>query len=109
MPQAPGTVPSPRAFFAMADGVTDPGRHRPLLDALPDHVDQLASVVQGLMVHVFWAERYGLHLTEDRKQEVGLRTATRILDRVLELDDRPLDVARPPDRRVVGNCRDHTV
>jgi len=109
MATPPATEPDPLAYFAVADGVTDPGRHRPLLDALPADVEQLVSVVQGLMVHVFWAERYGLELTEDRKQEVNLRTVARILDRVNELDDRPLDVARPPDRRVVGNCRDHTV
>ena len=62
--------------------------------------------MQGLTVHIFWAERSGLHLSDERKQEVELRTIPRRLARTLELDDRPLTQARPLDKRLVGNCRD---
>jgi hypothetical protein len=32
-----------------------------------------------------------------------------MLARIRELDDRPIAVARDPDRRLVGNCRDYSV
>ncbi len=95
--------------FRQQGAVTDPGPHSAALAALPGSVEELVRVVQGVMVHVFWAGRYGLELSPGRQSEVNLRTVRRILDRVLELDAAPLDVARPPERRVVGNCRDHTV
>jgi hypothetical protein len=66
----------------------------------------LCRAVQGLLLHVFWAERYGVSLTDERKQEVQLRYVARMLPRMREIDDRPLSVARPPERRLVGNCRD---
>lgn len=95
--------------FRRQGPVTDPGPHAAALAALPGDVDALVRAVQGLMVHVFRAGSHGLELSPERRDEVNLRTVPRILDRVVELDDAPLDVARPPERRVVGNCRDHTV
>ncbi len=95
--------------FRRQSPVTEPGPHAAALDALPGEVDALVRVVQGLMVHVYWAERYGLDLSPERRDEVNLRAVGRMLDRVAELDDAPLDVARPVERRVVGTCRDHTV
>lgn len=95
--------------FRRPGSVTDPGSHTSALAELPDDVGGLVRAVQGVMVHVFWAGRYGLELTPERQGEVNLRTVSRILDRAVELDPAPLATARPPERRVVGNCRDHTV
>lgn len=61
------------------------------------------------MVHVFWAARYGLELTDERRDEVTLRSVERILARIRALDPRPLTQARALGSKVVGNCRDHTV
>jgi hypothetical protein len=89
--------------------MTDPGDHAYLLDDLPAGIAELCQVVQGLLVHVFWAERYGLELSEARKKEVGLRAVSDKLARIQELDDQPLTTARPWERRLVGNCRDFSV
>jgi hypothetical protein len=61
------------------------------------------------MVHVFWGERYGLNLSEERKAEVQLRSMERRLERTLELDPAPLTTPRPNEKKVVGNCRDFSV
>jgi hypothetical protein len=65
--------------------------------------------VQGVFIHVHWAERYGVRLSEERKGEVNLRAVARQLERIRALDDRPLTVARPAEKRLVGNCRDYSV
>lgn len=95
--------------FRRPGPVTDPGEQASALAALPGDVGALVRAVQGVMIHVFWADRYGPALTPERQADVGLRTLPRILGRALELDPAPLGVTRPPERRVVGNCRDHTV
>lgn len=99
----------PLAYYASAGVMTDPGEHAGLFDGLPAEIGALVDVVQGLMLHVFWAERYGAHLPEERQQEVQLRPASAKLARIQELDDQPLGEARPLERRLVGNCRDFTV
>jgi hypothetical protein len=89
--------------------MTDPGEYASLFDQLPAEIPALVEVVQGLLIHVFWAERYGVTLSEERKQELQIRAVAPKLARVLELDDRPLAAARPLELKLVGNCRDFSV
>ncbi len=96
-------------YFAQHGKMTDPGRYGDLYADLPSDVAALVKIVQGLVVHVFWAERYGLTLPEDRKAEVQLRSMRRRLQRTLELDSSPLITPRPNERKIVGNCRDFSV
>jgi hypothetical protein len=89
--------------------MTDPGPYAHLYADLLSDVPSLVQAVQGLMVHVFWTERYGLNLSEERKAEVQLRSMERRLARTLELDPGPLSTPRPNEQKIVGNCRDFSV
>lgn len=93
-------------YFAQYGKITNPGPYADLYTDLPSDIPALVQVVQGLMVHVFWAERYGLNLSEERKGEVQLRSMERQLARTLELDSNPLTMPRPNEKKIVGNCRD---
>ncbi|HLO28507.1 MAG TPA: transglutaminase family protein [Anaerolineales bacterium] len=97
------------ARFAQYGKMTDPGPYSSLYTDLPSAVPALVQVVQGLLVHVFWGERYGLNLSEERKAEVQLRSMERRLARTLELDPNPLTTPRPNEKKIVGNCRDFSV
>ncbi len=97
------------SFHRTSGFITEPGPYAGCLDGLPTDIAGLCKVVQGLTIHIFWAERYGLKLPPERQAEVQLRTLQRRLARSLELDARPLTEARPLDRKIVGNCRDFSV
>jgi hypothetical protein len=96
-------------YFATHGLITRPGKSVTLLDHLPTDISLLRRVVQGVMIHIHWAEQYGVQLSEQRRDEVQLRSVVRQLDRLLELDPHPLANARPFDKRLVGNCRDFSV
>lgn len=98
--QAPGTL----VYYAQPGPMTAVGHHAKALAGLPADVAALAEVVQGLAIHQYMAEAYGFKVPEARKAESHIRTADRILDRILALDDCPLSAARPPEKRVVGVC-----
>jgi hypothetical protein len=89
--------------------MTEPGAMAALLNELPTDLGELVRVVQGLLVHVFWAGRYGLTLDEARQSEVQIRPLSAKLERIVELDPRPLAEPRELDRRLVGNCRDFSL
>jgi hypothetical protein len=74
--------------------------------SLPDNVADLVKVVQGLLIHVFWLDRYGLKLPPDRQDEVNLRDFDKKFVKLFQLDPAPIDTPRPMERRLVGNCRD---
>ena len=97
------------SFFSSQGRISQPGQFGHLFDSLPGDIGELCKIVQGVTVHVFWAERYGLKLSPEREAEVQLRTMEKRLARTLELDPRPLSAARPLERKLVGNCRDHTL
>ena len=93
-------------FYALQSVVTDPGHHRELYTALPDDIPSLCRIVQGLILHMHWAEAYGIELPDERKTEVRIGSTERQIARILELDASPLTVARPLQRKIVGTCRD---
>jgi len=97
-------------FYARAIGMTDPGAHAAALHALPNDLDSLVQVVQGLAIHEFVAApMYGLQVPEDRRYESHLRSTVSMLDRIGTIDPRPISNARPPEHRLVGNCHHYAV
>jgi hypothetical protein len=96
-------------YYAMSGPFTDLSAHDARVRDLPRTLPELCQVVQGLIVHPFHAELYGLTPKALRQDEVQIPSASAMLDRILTLDPRPLSNPRPPERRFVGNCRHFTV
>jgi hypothetical protein len=92
--------------YAKQSSFSDPGRHAALLDDLPSDPAGIARIVQGLVIYEHVAEPfYGYPLPEARRAESHIRPVEKIIDAILSLDDRPLNVARAPEKRLVGICR----
>jgi len=96
-----------------------PGRRRAILEAIarecgPDP-RSLAARARALMVHIFWQKAYGLPENRERSvAEVNLRSLEEKLDLVAEAEvaaGRPAESPEPlpPERRVIGNCRDYSL
>lgn len=100
------SIVHPLEYYAHPGLMTDPGKHVGLFENLPADIPALCQVVQGLLLHIFWAEQYGEELSKERKQEVNIRQVSPMLAPIQELGDSPLAVARPLEKRLVGNCRD---
>ena len=96
-----------KQYYSSQSAVTGPGDYKNLYDTLPDNIPALCQVVQGLLIHMHWADAYGVKLTEEQKTEVKIRKATRQMARILELDGSPLTKARLPEKKIVGTCRDY--
>lgn len=97
------------AYYTQQSLITDPGEYAHLYADLPSEIPALCTVTQNTLLHVFWIPAYDVELSEERKKEVQIRTVAGMLARIAELDDRPVTVARTPEKRLVGNCRDFTV
>jgi len=97
------------SFYATPGTFTSLGDHSKLLDSLPRNISALCGIIQGVMLHIFWADRYGVQLDAMRREEVQVQAVSRQLGRITALDPRPLDMPREPERRLVGNCRDFSV
>ena len=58
------------AYFAQHGKMTNPGPYEDLYTDLPTDLTSLVQVVQGLTVHVFWTECYGLTVSEEQRAEI---------------------------------------
>lgn len=94
------------SYYSQAGVMTDPGQYAFLLQDLPTDIGSLCRIVQGNLIHVFWAERYGVDLTDAQKQTLEIRHVSQKLARIWEQEKSPLRTARLKERRQVGNCRD---
>ena len=92
-------------YYRTYGPVTDPAEYAHLYEALSSDVAQLVRVVQGVLIHDAHASRYGFQPSKERLKEVNTHSVEQMLERIVELDDRPLAHARRPDRRLLGCCR----
>ena len=83
--------------------MTGAGRHAP---GVPGDLGGIVRAVQGLFIHEWWGEAYGLSLTEDDRATAHIRPAPEVLELV---GDRPLTEARDPGDRVPVSCRSFSV
>jgi hypothetical protein len=96
-------------FYTTPGRVTDLSVWDDRLGPLVSDPIAAASMVQGLVLHNAWAVAYDVEVAPDRQPEIQIRGAAAMLERVVEIDDRPLTEPRPADRRLFGNCRDFSV
>jgi excinuclease ABC subunit A len=96
-------------YYTQHSFMTDPGEYSDLFAELPNDIPALTRVVQGLLIHPFCAHMYNVQLSPKQSEEVHLRSLPQMLARIREIDPAPLAVAREPNQRLVGNCRDHAV
>jgi len=97
---------NPLEFYANHGLMTNPREHASMFSDLPDEVPALCKVVQGLLIHEGWARAYGISMPENRNLESSIRMVSKKMDRILELNDRPLIDPRPAEQRLFSICRD---
>ncbi|MBN1666167.1 MAG: hypothetical protein JW862_03740, partial [Anaerolineales bacterium] len=100
---------TPQDYYQTHSIITEPGPYASLLDGLPDDLPGLVEAIQGQLLHRNAASLYQVTLTRESRAEQRLRTMQQRLERIQALDPAPLRVARPPQERQVGMCRDFAV
>jgi hypothetical protein len=105
-------------YYRTQSELSSPRKYAHLYDGLPTDVRDLCGIIQGFLLHQFWIIRephYGLMAADlkaddrDLNAEINLRSVEQKYERLLALDGRPLTEPRPPQLRLVGNCRDYAL
>jgi len=105
----PTSIDAAHTYYAEYGIISNPGNFTYLFDILPQDISQLCRIIQGLILHPFWAERYGEKLSKERLTEVDIRHVKIILARIQEIKSGPIDQVRPLNERFIGNCRTFSV
>ena len=97
---------NPLDYYVEQSAFTDPGRFAYLFADLPHDLGDLCRVVDGIYIHYMSEETIHYPVAAERKPEINLLYMEKMLAQIVELDERPLTVPRPMDKRLVGCCRD---
>ena len=100
---------NPHVYYAEQSAATNPGEMAPAFAELPADIPTLRRIARGLVIHYREDDLAAAGIPDERLAEIDTRYAERMLQRIMELDDRPLTEERPPNKRLVGCCRDFTV
>ncbi|WP_157930545.1 transglutaminase-like domain-containing protein [Glycomyces xiaoerkulensis] len=96
------------AHYTRPGRLTGAGAHHDALRALPADVPALFEAVQGLVIHEYLPDLYGLDREPGYTETAHLRSVEHILGRLLA-DGRPLTERREPADRFGGCCCHFTV
>jgi hypothetical protein len=96
-------------YYRTHSVISDPGRLAARLAELPHDPARLVEAVSGLVLHHSFVAALGITPAADSVDDAELRTIPAMLDRILARDTTPLDVPRPPERRLIGICRDYAL
>ena len=94
------------SYYAQPAAITNLQLLAAHLDDLPTDISGLCRLVQNLYLHIFWAERYGYHVPDERQNEVQVRHAAHKLALTLTRSPGGLVAPRTPAERQLSNCRD---
>jgi hypothetical protein len=96
-------------YYVSHGVITDPKKYADLYDSLPEEIPEIVDAIQGLFLHIYWAERYGVQLTDSQKNLVQSRYVTNILEEIHKINKAALNRKRPLTQRFIGTCRDYAV
>jgi hypothetical protein len=97
------------AIYSTPGPMTSPGGYASLLQSLPRELAALTRAIQGLTIHEYMLDKYGVSVPEQRKRESQLRRLDHMLAALAARDPRPLAVPREPAERFIGVCRHFTL
>jgi hypothetical protein len=95
-------------FFAAQTQLTSIGRHAALAVGLDASVRRLRDVPQEVTLHFRQAAAAGVDAAK-RRDEARFRRVARMVERIYELDARPLTDARDSSAKLIGHCRTSAV
>lgn len=97
-------------YFASHGTISDPGKYKNTFKDIPDEPSEICSLIQGLLIHAFWIERYGIKRDENRKfTELQSRSVSEILGTIFSRNSAPLNTPRDPQERITSTCRDFSL
>ena len=94
-------------FYKKHDLFSEPGEYARRYQELPTEMNELHTAINELLIHNWKVERDRPGWIKAHPQEVDVftRPIRRALERVTTLDPRTWNQPRPPEKRVVIDCR----
>ena len=95
-------------YYQSQSDITDPRNHVHFLTDLPHDIPELCKIVRGIFLHVDRAMQQGIKITPQNSCTYA-RYVNVMFDQIRAQNNQPIHKIRPPEKRLIGNCRDDSV
>ncbi len=92
-------------FYLEQSIYSDPGKFGKWYDPFSNDISAMTLQIQNLFMHYADINLFSVSIAETRFNELNLRTIAKSLQTILS-DDHELTLTRPPEKRIMGVCRD---
>lgn len=86
--------------------LTDLGKHKQSAQVLPSGIAELSEVVQGIILHDMWTDKYNVTPKPEQRCSVLTPSMENLLDVVVGIDGSSPFSNREPGERVIACCRE---
>ncbi len=93
-------------YYRKPGKITDLNRYKEFTDWMAGDPEAIYQIVNGLIVHDMWVERYGEEYITAHEYPQNTAYMEDLLEKALELDKSNLSIARHPRDRVIACCRE---
>lgn len=97
------------SFYASSASLSDISTHKKKLSVLTKDIHFLVELLHKSCPHIFWTDRMGGQLSEERKREVQIRSVESKLKKLFALERNFTIEERPLHKKLVCNCRDFSL
>ncbi|WDV44342.1 transglutaminase-like domain-containing protein [Clostridiaceae bacterium M8S5] len=80
-----------------------------MVNGLPRDIECIVSTIQNIFLHQFWAERYGIKLTKEQKNEPLLRSVEEKLIHLQSIGYSHITQEKELKDKMISICRDFSV
>ena len=92
-------------YFTSHGTISDPGQYEYSFKEISDELSEICRVIQSLLIHAFWIEKYGIKRDENRQyEELQSRSVNEILETIYSKNSAPLNIPRNPKDRITSDC-----
>lgn len=94
------------SYYESHGSITNPGIYADKLHEIPTNLSSLCKSIQGLILHPFMPPNMNIAISETRFSDMKLRYVNQMIEKILELDNRPLIFPRLSGSKIIGTSRD---
>ena len=92
-------------YYSKQSKHTNPGKFEYLYEEIPPDVAEIVNIVQGVVLHLAQVEIANIPIPKRRvDREIHLNSVEKMLGRISKMENRPISISRPIEKRMIGIC-----
>lgn len=96
-------------YYTEASQISSVEGYEKYLEEIPDRIELIIQIIQGLLIHDSWLEIYGTNEINENIPNTSLLTVRDIFNTIVNIDKKSFLIPRGIEKRAIVCCRDFSL